>query len=35
LHYDFICGDGCAWDYNIEIVKTDNKWKISDYFSGG
>ena len=35
LHYDFICGDGCAWDYNIEIIKTDNKWKISDYFSGG
>lgn len=35
LHYDFICGDGCAWDYNIEIVKIDDKWKISEYFSGG
>lgn len=35
LHYDFICGDGCAWDYNIEIVKTNDKWKISEYFSGG
>ena len=35
LHYDFICGDGCAWDYNIEIVKIDDRWKISEYFSGG
>jgi hypothetical protein len=35
LHYDFICGDGCAWDYNIEIVKTNDKWKITEYFSGG
>lgn len=35
LHFDFICGDGCAWDYNIEIKKENGKWKISEYFSGG
>ena len=35
LHFDFICGVGCAWDNNIEIKKVNGKWKITEYFSGG
>jgi len=35
LHFDFICGEGCAWDNNIEIKKINGKWKITKYFSGG
>ena len=35
LHFDFICGVGCAWDNNIEIKKVNGKWKIMEYFSGG
>ena len=35
LHFDFICGDGCAWDNNIEIKRVNGKWKITEYFSGG
>ena len=35
LHYNFICGTGCAWHNNIEIKKVNGKWVITDYFSGG
>ncbi|MCI2230475.1 hypothetical protein MC378_14945 [Polaribacter sp. MSW13] len=35
LHFDFFCGNGCAWDNNIEIKKINGKWKITEYFSGG
>ncbi|WP_435263817.1 hypothetical protein [Tenacibaculum sp. nBUS_03] len=35
LRFDFICGDGCAWDSNIEIKRVNGKWKITEYFSGG
>ncbi|WP_299716669.1 hypothetical protein [uncultured Tenacibaculum sp.] len=35
LHFNFICGDGCAWDSNIEIKRVNGKWKITEYFSGG
>jgi hypothetical protein len=35
LHFDFFCGNGCAWDNNIEIKKVNGKWKITEYFSGG
>ena len=35
LHFNFICGEGCAWDNNIEIKKINGKWKITKYFSGG
>ena len=35
LHFEFICGDGCAWGHNIEIKKISGKWKITEYFSGG
>ena len=35
LHFNFICGDGCAWDHNIEIKKINGKWEITEYFSGG
>ena len=35
LHYEFICGIGCAWDDNIEIEKVNGKWKITKYYSGG
>lgn len=35
LSFSFYCGEGCAWDNNIEIVKINGRWKISRYFSGG
>ena len=35
LSYDFWCGQGCWWSENIEIVKINGKWKISEAFSGG
>ena len=35
LHFNFICGIGCAWNSNIEIKKVNGKWKITEYFSGG
>jgi hypothetical protein len=35
LHFDFICGVGCSWNNNIEIIKINGKWKITKYFSGG
>ncbi len=33
--YIYFCGEACVWDNNIELVKKNNKWKISRYFSGG
>ena len=35
LAYSFFCGEGCYWSENIEIVKINGKWKISETFSGG
>lgn len=35
LHFNFICGIGCAWDNSIKIKKVNGKWKITKYFSGG
>jgi len=35
LSFRFICGEACAWNNNIEISKSNGKWKISQYFSGG
>jgi hypothetical protein len=35
LHFEFICGIGCAWDNNIEVKKVNGKWKITKHFSGG
>ena len=35
LQYGFFCGEGCLWKNNIEIVKMNGKWQISEYFSGG
>lgn len=35
LSFSFFCGEACAWDNNIEIVKVNGKWKISECFSGG
>lgn len=35
LHYEFFCGVGCAWNYNIEISKVKDKWVITDSYSGG
>ena len=35
LTYSFFCGEGCYWSENIEIVKINGKWKISETFSGG
>jgi hypothetical protein len=35
LSYSFYCGPSCAWENNIEIVKTNGYWKITQYFSGG
>ena len=35
LHFEFICGIGCAWDNNIEVIKVNGKWKITKHFSGG
>ena len=35
LHFSFFCGEGCAWNSNIEIKKINGKWKISESFSGG
>ena len=35
LAYGFYCGEGCYWSNNIEIVKINGKWKISETFSGG
>lgn len=35
LSFGFFCGDGCAWNSNIEIKKVNGKWKISEYFSRG
>jgi hypothetical protein len=34
LTFAYYCGEGCAWCYNIEIVKIDGKWKISERLSG-
>ena len=35
LAYAFFCGEGCYWSENIEIVRVNGKWKISETFSGG
>lgn len=35
LSFSFYCGEGCFWTNNIEIIKADDKWKISKYLSGG
>lgn len=35
LSYSFYCGNGCAWNNNIEIKKINGKWKITKHFSGG
>lgn len=35
LHYEFFCGEACAWNNNIEITKVNEVWKITKVFSGG
>ena len=35
LSYGFYCGEGCAWDNNIEITKIKDVWMITKYYSGG
>ena len=35
LSYSFLCGEGCYWAGNIEIIKINGKWEISEFFSGG
>ena len=35
LSYFFYCGQGCAWNNNIEIKKIDGQWIITRRFSGG
>lgn len=35
LHYQFFCGEACAWDSNIEVTKINGVWKITKVFSGG
>jgi hypothetical protein len=34
LSFNFFCQDMCGWGENIEIIKNDGKWRISEHFSG-
>ena len=34
LSYAFWCGEGCYWSGNIEIIKVNGKWEMSEEFSG-
>ncbi|MFT6963769.1 MAG: hypothetical protein ACJAWV_003507 [Flammeovirgaceae bacterium] len=34
LSYLFYCGDNCYWRYNIEIGKSDGKWRVVKEYSG-
>lgn len=35
LSYAFFCGEACFWNNNIEIIKVNGVWKVSEEFSGG
>jgi len=34
LSYEFWCGEDCYWSGNIEIIKVNGKWEMSEEFSG-
>ena len=34
LSYAFWCGEDCYWSGNIEIIKVNGKWEMSEEFSG-
>lgn len=35
LNYEFYCGTNCFVSNNIEISRSNDKWTVSEYFSGG